>query len=716
MAISRRTFLGISLAASASGVLEGARKIEAEASAPDLLVLENDQVAISLNRRTGCVESLFAKQQDWKLRGAGMRLHVPAPEHRYHYLTERNAGPPAIELSANSATLTWTGFNSDRLGKLDIEVKESIRLDGAGVHFSYQIRNGSKFVVESYAYPRLAGLKPADGDKTLRQVAWGYSGMASNSLWPNFGNEVGYYGFDTPAQIRHLGTDSQFCLVLGDSRGFYLGYQDSGQALTVQVNFSLTPAYSDSFNSHVSDPAGKIGDPAISIDPNHFSFIAPGASQHSEELVLEPFSGTWHAGADIYKSWRSTWHKKRVSPAWVQDVHSWQQIQINSAEDRLEFPYRDLPRYAEACKRWGVKAIQLTGWQTGGQDRNFPLHDTEPRLGTAQEFKDAIAESRKLGVEIILFNKYAWADVTGPAFESDFKRFAIEDPYGNPYMFNGYDYDTPTQISGINARHGVGMCQASPIWRKRALIEFRKSVDLGASGILFDECQWHMSPLCFSKSHGHAVPGEVFSGDVPLIDGFRTIIDPEQFLFAGESPYDVELQTYNMSYFRIANGFTPFGRYIDPFAPMSVAVTGFDDRQMINACLLYRFAMSYEPRDFHGELDEMPSTMTYGRLVDDFRRKYRDWIWDAEFRDTLGARVVANGKPYDAYTVFRRKDGLRGVVIANMSDTDPIVCEVDIENIQSSKLNYASPEATELRPWPGRIELTPGFAALVLEG
>jgi hypothetical protein len=69
------------------------------------------------------------------------------------------------------------------------------------------------------------------------------------------------------------------------------------------------------------------------------------------------------------------------------------------------------------------------------------------------------------------------------------------------------------------------MCQASPAWRKRALEEFRKSVELGASGILFDECQWHMSPYCFSKTHGHAVPGAVFSGDVPLIEGFREIVD-----------------------------------------------------------------------------------------------------------------------------------------------------------------------------------------------
>jgi len=145
------------------------------------------------------------------------------------------------------------------------------------------------------------------------------------------------------------------------------------------------------------------------------------------------------------------------------------------------------------------------------------LHDTDPRLGTPQEFKDAIAASRKMGVEIVLFNKYAWADVTAPAYRSEFRQFVMEDPYGDPYQFHAYDYDTPTQIAGINTRHGAGMCQANPAWRKRALEEFRKSVDLGASGILYDECFWHICPYCFAKNHGHDVPGPVFSGDVPLI-------------------------------------------------------------------------------------------------------------------------------------------------------------------------------------------------------
>ena len=365
MTLSRRKFLGTALTAGASGLIANAT-VASAAAAPDLLVLENDHWLLAIDRETGCVARLESKDQAWKMQGAGMRLYVPAPEHRFHYLTERHAGKPRMELDGSSATMTWTGFESDRMGKLDIEVTERVRFEGAAVHFSYEIRNGSNAVIESYTYPRLKGLKPPAGDKHMRQVAWSYSGMGSNSLWPSFGSQVGYWGYDTPGQLRNLGTDIQFCMVLSDSRGLYLGYHDQGQKQTVQICFALSPAYIDSFNSTSADPSGKVADATIGIDPNHLCFIAPGASQRSEPLVLEPFSGDWHAGADIYKAWRSTWHTAPKMPRWVREVHPWQQIQINSSEDRLSFPYKDLTKYAEACKRWGVKAIQLTGWQLGG--------------------------------------------------------------------------------------------------------------------------------------------------------------------------------------------------------------------------------------------------------------------------------------------------------------------------------------------------------------
>jgi hypothetical protein len=292
----------------------------AAADARDLLVLESDALLVTIDRATGCVDRMESKDHAWQMRGGGMRLHVPAPDHRFHYLSEHHAGEPHINSDGTQATITWSGFESERMGKLDISVTETVRLVGKGVSFSYEIRNGSPAVIESYTYPRLVGLKPPAGEKHLSQAAWSYSGMGSSGLWPAFTNHVGYYGYDTPAQLRHLGTDIQFCLVLSDTRGLYVGYHDRGQRQTVQVCFFLAPAYVDSFNSSTVR-AGKVAESAIGIDPNHLCFIQTGASHTSKALVIEPFTGDWHAGVDIYKTWRSTWFKRPKMPRWVKEVH-----------------------------------------------------------------------------------------------------------------------------------------------------------------------------------------------------------------------------------------------------------------------------------------------------------------------------------------------------------------------------------------------------------
>ena len=111
----------------------------------------------------------------------------------------------------------------------------------------------------------------------------------------------------------------------------------------------------------------------------------------------------------------------------------------------------------------------------------------------------------------------------------------------------------------------------------------------------------------------------------------------------------------------------------------------------------------------------MPVSLRYGRAVDDLRRRYRDWIWDAEFQDSRGAKVSGNGTPLRTYTVFRREDGRRAVAFANMSDTDPIICGVSLDHSSSSKLSMVTPEQPEEKPWPGKLELAPGSAAVVLE-
>ena len=129
---------------------------------------------------------------------------------------------------------------------------------------------------------------------------------------------------------------------------------------------------------------------------------------------------------------------------------------------------------------------------------------------------------------------------------------------------------------------------------------------------------------------------------------------------------------YRLGYARI-DGEThiPLQRYIDPHLPLMMAATGWNDRQMINRALLYRYVISYESYGFKGRLDAFPLTMAYGEKVDALRRSYKAYLWDAEFRDTLGATVTVGGKPHSQYTVFvKQGSNQRAIAIANPSNTE----------------------------------------------
>jgi sugar phosphate isomerase/epimerase len=108
----------------------------------------------------------------------------------------------------------------------------------------------------------------------------------------------------------------------------------------------------------------------------------------------------------------------RGCPEWVHDVHSWQQIQIGSAEDDLRTAFNDLPARARQLADHGVTGLQLVGWNQGGQDRGNPSHDPDERLGTWEDLKAAISAIEALGVRVVLFNKFVWADVTRSDYSS----------------------------------------------------------------------------------------------------------------------------------------------------------------------------------------------------------------------------------------------------------------------------------------------------------
>lgn len=696
----------------------------------DLLLLASDEIRtagagirLAIDPRTGAIAWLRMAETGWLVTGgsgrpelaAGFRLLIPLPGRRDNLAYGERQGPPEIARAGHSGvTLSWRQVRSEHGGVHPIGVTQRISVTGPRrVLFETTIDNRSGLVVENVWAPCLGDLRPPSPDEELRSFCYSYGTAAQLAMWPRFENICGYWGVDHPTQMASRGSSagvtpvSPFMLILARDQGLYTGVAERRDDL-VSWHSELVPGFDDAI-------AGRPApDARIRFSTVHLPFIAPGTSRTLTPITIEPFTGDWHAGADIYRRWRERWLPAPTAPAWADEPGSWLQLHINSPEDELRIPFRDLPEVGRECAEAGVRAIQLVGWNHGGQDRGNPSHQPDPRLGTADELRDAIAQIQNFGVRVVLFCKFTWADRTTdryPALAAD----TVKDPYGDPYNGAGYRYQTATQLLGINTRRLIPMCFGSERYLATCQEEFATVAGLGAAGMLFDECQHHADALlCFDDAHGHPVPWPVYANDNELIRRFReqTSQSPE-FLYCGEGLYDWEFEQYHLSYFRSASAaHLPLNRYLHPHAALMTAATGFEDRNIINQCLLYRYLISYEPFNFKGRIPDMPRTVGYGQQMDALRTELREWFWDGTFRDTIGADVRSGGgRAHHPYAVFLHRDtGEPAVAVANYAEQS---VPVEIGGVDVP-LAYRLVDDAEWRPADGPIDLPPRSAAVAI--
>jgi hypothetical protein len=693
--------------------------------------LHNSTLALEFSPQTGALTSFTASQTGWKILdrpqlGLSFRLLVPLSEELRNNpvygekqpLTDVDASP-----DGRRVVFIWDGVQSERGGKLDIRVELQITLDDQQAIFGIRVENRSAYVVENVYCPYLADVQHPAGENWFKTFIYTYASANEWNLWPLYDNLRGYYGIDYPTQFHpgapYSGTPmSPFFLMRGQNQGLYAGAASSSTEY-VAWHTELRPGYGSSIDERVPEVLNISGlDVATRFAAVHVPYIQPGETRTLTPIALQPYQGGWQHGSDIYKRWRDTWFKMPQVPQWASEPHAWQQIHINSPEDELRIRFTDLPKIGAECARHGVKAIQLVGWNDGGQDQGNPSHSPDPRMGTWDELKEAIRQVQALGVKIILFSKYTWADRGTEWFRKDLHRLAIKDPYGDYYMHPGYQYQTATQLLDINTKRLIPMCFSSEEYLDLCSREFQKTVELGADGILFDECLHHgPAVLCFDNNHGHRYGAPVFANDRKLIHNFHTVSDPVRadFLFAGEACYDWEMDAYHLSYHRShSKKHIPLSRYLLPHGQFMTAVTGFADRNMINQCLLYRYIISYEPYNFKGHLDDYPETMAYGAQMDALRVELREYFWDGEFRDTLGAQVKNGARSHHPYAVFlSAQTGKPGLVICNYTEKETLTLSASTED-GSPFTRYRLVDDVEWKPAGDAIIIPPQSAAVVL--
>ena len=696
------------------------------------ITLQDAKVIAFFDTDSGALIRLENKITNWKIErrpelGVSFRLFVPLPQHHYNFvLGQKQHAAEVKKVSNNKVEIKWSNLLSEFGGILPITITAEITLNDRVLTFNSKIENNSNLTIETIDYPYFGDFNPPSKNVSMHVRTMRYDNLLSDEIYPHFRNEKGYWGDFYPIK-SFSASYSLFCLVQSENQGLYIEMKDPDPSYLLEYTFELHPGFESSVTNRI--PAADVipgkslfssgSTDSVSVHLEfrtcHFIFAHPHSTVDLSPVEVQCYNGNWHSGVDLYKEWRSTWYVQPYIPQRATEIHSWQQLQINSPVQNYGVKYTQLIKYGEECAKNGVKAIQLVGWNKGGQDGGNPSMDTDPGLGSWQQLHDAIVKIQSMGVKVILFDKFPWADKTTDWYKEKLFKYETADPYGIPYQTGGYSYYTPTQLAGISTHRFAVMDLLDPEYRNIAVNEFRKALALGASGFLYDEVcvQPPNHAYNFNKGHGYIPPGYIYSGAELLGKQLHAAADSvdKNFLFCGEGPQDWLTQYYPFSYFRISASSIPVERYIDPQAPLMVAANGFDDREMINLCLMYRYIIEYEPYNFKGKLSDFPLTLSYGKKVDSLRIRYKEYLWDADFQDTIGADVTADGPV--KYSVFVNKKGKRAVVVVNMDSNKEIDAEVKIP--KHGSLAVVTHEYPDEQSTNGMLKILPRSAAVVLE-
>lgn len=672
-------------------------------------LLENEKMQAEVDLNRGALVGLQSKATGWNViedekAACSFEANVKLANGSFHVINAASQERPEVAIQENMLTFVWKGL---KVGgqQLDVTFTGTVTMTPDGLVYGGRIDNGSDATIEQLAWPFLGEITiPADTERLLLQYM-NYTKFNAEELYPK---EAGKGWCNFP--------EHSFALINNMKQGLYLSSMDHKLDEYIRCEYETVPA--PEYAAFIGSAASKKGNGErrlmrTRLRAARMLYLQGHSSGKLVPFIMTPYVGTWHSGVDIYKKWRATWFVAPHRAEWLSRVNSWQQLQINSSESRTNFKIKDLSKYVDECKRWGVDAIQLTGWTKGGQDRGLPAHDLDPRLGTVEEFKKEIADANKKGVKILIFTKLTWADLTTDYHEQYLPNLAWN-AAGDTCIHPGYNYNTYTQLEGVNTRRFGIFCMMDEGLRKKLHGEFQKCLDLGAPGMVYDENQHHAGTmLCFNPNHGHKVPGFNYKGADLLGREFYEMCQKSNpdFLMTGEGPYDLQSQYYS-TYTRADYNHEPVLRYIDSEIPVACAVIDHNDKNHVNMCAALKYSMSYEVRNFKGSLNEFPRVVAYGRKVDNLRKRYADFLWDGEFRDVLGAKVSGD---HIKYTVFlNKKTGKKAVVAYNVDAQKANVATVSMDG-SDAPLVMVSPEKQSPAKFKGQVEIGPQSMVVIME-
>lgn len=621
-----------------------------------MISVGTDQARVELDPEHGCILSLRSPRRGIELVGErrlarNFALLVPLPGLRAHYVWGHQQQLTCVEGGdgGQRARLVWQGLQSAQ-GRFDIGLTLDITVSGPEIAFHWTLENRSGFTVEELRGPVIGGLyQPEERDDW--RLHWPDNrGMGQE--WLFYRQFPGsYLGPADPVwATSYPGSMSMPWIDLYSRKrgaGIYFGVH-RGEPRRAAMVAEITPGTNYAARGQVWPSAERIGVPvAASLGWSTFAFAQPHSTFDNGDVVLAFHDGDWSAAADRFRAWYDQALPAPRTDGWLRAADAWQSTIISYPEDTIGYRFADLPRMARIARDHGISVLQIDGWDIGGIDRGYPQYTPDPRLGTGEELRAAIAACRELGVRVMLFSNLQWVNLETSWWADELHRYAICDPFGNRHNGSGWEYGTILGLQGEAVPRMVPANPAHPRFAEIIVDQLLNTARLGAPATQIDKL---VNPAQVDYHPDLAARRGVSQQEaiVAVLERFaaqaRAMV-PE-FDIASESHWDRMVPFMSATYSRFfGQSHIPDFAHTFPEVRQSCCVTGPSDFNLVNNCLRYGHIVNIEGRCLHGTAEDMPVTARYTAAALELRRSLRHVLWDGRMQlaSVPGTRIDHDG-------------------------------------------------------------------------
>jgi hypothetical protein len=659
--------------------------------------------------------------------GENFRVLLPKPgcEADYFYSTEQKVS--RIEQTDDGVICHYELLRNAQ-EEVPVKVDYRIRAVGGQVQFSIEIENRTDRKLAEVFYGILGGLQGIGDRKDTETMIPGQIDNLAPAMFRNF-HGGSYGGGNLGIRYDASGYTYPGAMPMGwmdvfnpkNNLGFYYANQDHDTRLTALYTelrpFTKSASVGDNWATPADVPPGEpIG---MTIGWINFPYAGKGKFV-AGPVALQVHTGDWHTASGIYREWFDQHFKVTRPASWLRKEMAWQSIILSNPEDVVVHRFNDLPRLAADAKKYGVTTFEILGWDMGGIDRGYPDYRPNPRLGTPEEFRQALAQMHKQGVHPLIFSNVQVADTATPLFRQNLSRYAVQQRWAPDWRMLGFGEGTISARMGLVQSNMAAISPSHPEFRKFLMDQYLPLVKDGADGFQFDKTTFDgyldFNPLLPVSPDKSILPG-VIATFQELLEKARKI-NPD-FSLASEIWTDRALPYVDVSYMRMENidmGCTAL-RYTFPEWTSTIFGESPGDFNPMNNGMRYGFVWALAPRHYNDSLDE-PLTRPLSRYVSELiriRTKYRDLLFHGRFNDTLDATVDGDADVrYSVFEPMQHGTGQRACVVVNYGDREE-TAEVRFPNADGREVEIAAPFEPERKAvLPARLSLPPRRCAVVV--